>query len=73
MSCRFIQFTPLEPMNEWVPMALRDTVCLRRQTDPARWNAALREHGIEVEDEDCSCVQNPSSSWDSCPFYDERT
>lgn len=69
MTCRFLFFSPPTPMNEWVPMALRDTTCLRRSTDPERWNAELRKFGFDVADDDCECVQNNDSSWDDCPFY----
>jgi len=72
MACRFILFDPTTPRDEWVPMALRDTTCLRRVADPTRWNARLREQGIDVDDEECHCVQNLNSAWETCPFYEAR-
>ncbi|MCB9558501.1 MAG: hypothetical protein H6707_20460 [Deltaproteobacteria bacterium] len=73
MACRYVRYaSPTRASDEWVPPALRDTRCARRASDPKTHNAALRELGIEIDDEDISCTRNIDGRWSECPFYVER-
>lgn len=73
MACRYIRFEQdPRPEGEWVPMALRDTRCLLRSSDPERWTAELIRHGIEVEPCNTSCLHNLTATWDSCPLFSAR-
>ena len=72
MACRFVRFDPAaRPLDEWVPPALRPATCLRRKSNPRRWNTELAKLGVSVSEDDCHCLHNTTSSWERCPLFRE--
>lgn len=71
--CCYTQFPLVDsPEGEWLPMGLRETVCLLRRSDPQKYRAVLRERGVELEPDDLHCLHNADATWVECPLYRAR-
>ncbi len=69
LCCRYAQYPLIDtPEGEWVPMGLRETVCVLRKSDPPKYRQLLRQQGIEIEEGDLECRHNLDASWADCPL-----
>ncbi len=58
--------------DEWTPMALREAICQLRKSNPKKWIKALCDLGVEVEEDDCSCLNFLDGNWSECPLFAPR-